>query len=104
MVHQKHILIKVGGQFNCFVDSSPLPLICNILIIIHSSKIFAWILLFSLVCFSPLLAARFLNDAKQIKTLLWPYWKKMMKKKLHIIFSNNTRIPYFYLKPLLQKQ
>jgi hypothetical protein len=30
---------------------------------------------FSLVCFSPLLAGRFLdfqNDAKQIKTILWP--------------------------------
>jgi hypothetical protein len=64
---------------NYLVDSSPLLLIFDILMIKDTSNVSAWILLFSLVCFSPLLAAKWLvgfafsNDAKQIKTLLWPY-------------------------------
>jgi hypothetical protein len=48
-------------KIDLFIRTSPLPLIYDILFIKHSSDIFTWILLFSLVCFSPLLAGRFLD-------------------------------------------
>jgi hypothetical protein len=70
---------------NKICKNNLLPLICDILIIKHSSKISAWILLFSLVCFSPLLVGKF-RDFQMTQNRLKNYYD---------LIKNKTVLTYF---------